>query len=96
MILSAAYALWLYRRVIFGELDKPSAEGRSRDLTAREIAILAPLVVLTIFFGVYPAPVLDVTAASVEKLVAQLRGRRSARRRQAAPPRSTLQRTPRR
>ena len=35
----------------------------------REIAILAPLVILTIFFGFYPAPVLDVTAKSVAKLV---------------------------
>ena len=68
VILSAAYALYLYRRVIFGDLVKPSLKGLL-DLTPREIAILAPLVVLTIFYGVYPAPVLDVTAASVKNLV---------------------------
>jgi NADH-quinone oxidoreductase subunit M len=68
VILSAAYALWLYRRVIFGELTKPALQ-KLADMTPREIAILAPLVVLTILFGFYPAPVLDVTAASVKQLV---------------------------
>ncbi len=68
VILSAAYALYLYRRVIFGALEKPSLKGLL-DLSPREIAILAPLVLLTIFYGIYPAPVLDVTAASVKNLV---------------------------
>ena len=68
VILSACYALWLYRRMIFGELDKPGLRGIS-DMSLREIAVMAPLVVLTILFGVYPAPVLDVTAMSVKKLV---------------------------
>lgn len=68
VILSAAYALWLYRRVIFGELTKPALQ-KLTDVTPREIAILAPLVVLTILFGIYPAPILDVTAASVKQLV---------------------------
>ena len=68
VILSAAYALYLYRRVIFGPLVKKSLKGLL-DLSPREIAILAPLVILTIYFGIYPAPVLDVTAHSVSKLV---------------------------
>ena len=68
VVLSAAYALYLYRRVIFGALEKPSLKGLL-DLSPREIAILAPLVLLTIFYGVYPAPVLDVTATSVKNLV---------------------------
>jgi NADH-quinone oxidoreductase subunit M len=68
VVLSAAYALYLYRRVIFGSLDKASLKG-ILDLSPREVAILAPLVILTIFYGVYPAPVLDVTAASVKNLV---------------------------
>jgi NADH-quinone oxidoreductase subunit M len=68
VILSAAYGLWLYRRMIFGEMTKPALMG-IKDMGPREIAILAPLVVLTIFYGVYPAPVLDVTKASVQKLV---------------------------
>ncbi len=68
VILSAAYALWLYRRVIFGALSKDSLK-QLLDLSPREKAILYPLVVLTIFFGVYPAPVFDATAQSVKALV---------------------------
>lgn len=68
VILSAAYALWLYRKVIFGALTKP-ALASIRDLTWRESLILAPLVVLTLLFGFYPKPVLDMSAASVQQLV---------------------------
>jgi NADH-quinone oxidoreductase subunit M len=68
VILSAAYALFLYRRIIFGTLVKPSLQT-IQDLSAREIAILAPLVVITIALGVYPKPVLDVTTPAVAKLV---------------------------
>ncbi len=71
VILSAAYALWLYRRVIFGVLEKPALKAIS-DLSMREIVVLAPLVILTILFGIYPAPVLDVTAVSVKALVSGL------------------------
>jgi NADH-quinone oxidoreductase subunit M len=67
LILSAAYALWLYRKVVFGTL-KPSLAS-IKDLTFREGLTLAPLVVLTILFGVYPKPVLDMSAASVQQLV---------------------------
>lgn len=68
VILSAAYALWLYRRVIFGALTKDSLKNLL-DLSPREKAIIYPLVVLVIFFGVYPAPVFDATAQSVKTLV---------------------------
>jgi NADH-quinone oxidoreductase subunit M len=68
VILSAAYALWLYRRVVFGALEKPSL-AKIADLNYREVLTLAPLMVLTILFGVYPKPVLDMSAASVAKLV---------------------------
>ena len=69
VIFSAAYALYLYRRIIFGALTKPSLKGML-DLNFREVAVLVPLIVLTIFFGFYPAPILDATAASVN-LVAE-------------------------
>jgi NADH-quinone oxidoreductase subunit M len=69
VILSVCYALWLYRRIIFGVLEKPVLKGIT-DMGYREIAVLGPLVVLTILFGIYPAPLLDVTALSVKKLVA--------------------------
>src|SRR6516162_9732911 len=67
-ILSAAYALWLYRKIIFGKLEKPSLL-RIKDIGWREIAIMAPLVVLTITFGVYPKLVLDISSASVAQLI---------------------------
>jgi NADH-quinone oxidoreductase subunit M len=67
-IFSAAYALWLYRKMIFGRLEKPSL-SRIKDLGWREIVILAPLVVLTIVFGVYPKLILDVSAVSVAQLI---------------------------
>jgi len=68
VILSAAYALWLYRKVVFGALVKPSLMS-IKDLTFRECLTLFPLLALSIFFGVYPKPVLDMSAASVQQLV---------------------------
>jgi NADH-quinone oxidoreductase subunit M len=67
-ILSAAYALYLYRRVIFGVLEKPSLKS-ILDLSPREIAVLAPLFLLTIFYGVHPGPILEGTATSVAQLI---------------------------
>jgi NADH-quinone oxidoreductase subunit M len=68
LILSACYALWLYRKIIFGALVKPALMSM-KDLTFRECITLFPLVALTILFGVYPKPVLDMSAASVQQLV---------------------------
>jgi NADH-quinone oxidoreductase subunit M len=68
VILSAAYALYLYRRMMFGPLEKPSLKAIA-DLSYREIVVFAPLVLLVVLFGFYPAPLLDVTAVSVKKLV---------------------------
>ena len=68
VILSAAYALYLYRRIIFGVLDKPSLAAIT-DLSLREVALLLPLGLLTIYYGVHPGPILDASAASVELLV---------------------------
>ena len=69
-ILSAAYMLYLYWRVIFGKLVKPSLMA-IQDLSLREFAILAPLVIITILMGVYPKPIFDVTHVSVANLVRQ-------------------------
>jgi NADH-quinone oxidoreductase subunit M len=68
VILSAAYALYLYRRMIFGTLEKTSLKTIP-DLGYREIMVFTPLVLLVVLFGFYPAPLLDVTAVSVKKLV---------------------------
>ncbi|HEX7709676.1 MAG TPA: NADH-quinone oxidoreductase subunit M, partial [Sphingomonadaceae bacterium] len=68
VILSASYALWLYRRIVFGQLTKDSLKT-IMDLNWRESLILVPLVVLTIFFGFYPAPILNATAAASQAVV---------------------------
>jgi NADH-quinone oxidoreductase subunit M len=67
-ILSACYALWLYRKVVFGRLEKPALLN-IRDMGWREAIVFAPLVILTILFGIYPKPVLDLSAASVTQLL---------------------------
>ncbi|MCY4153558.1 MAG: NADH-quinone oxidoreductase subunit M [Aestuariivita sp.] len=68
VIFSAAYALWLYRRVVFGDLIKESLKTIS-DLSHRERLIFAPLVAATIFFGVYPSPILDTVGPTVAALL---------------------------
>jgi len=68
VVLSAAYALWLYRRVMFGPLEKTSLQAIA-DLNTREIVFMVPLVLVTIFYGVYPKPIFDVTRVSAAHLV---------------------------
>jgi NADH-quinone oxidoreductase subunit M len=68
VILSAGYALWLYRRVVFGDLIKESLKS-IRDMDRREKALFAPLVAATLILGIYPALVLDVIGPSVAALV---------------------------
>ena len=70
VILGAAYMLYLYRRVIFGKLEKADLKGLL-DLSPREIMIFAPLIFVVIWMGVYPAPVLDVLHVSVSNLLEQ-------------------------
>jgi len=68
VILSAPYMLWLYSRVLYGPLEKPSLRTIA-DVDRRELAILAPLVFLVIYYGVVPGPILDSFAASTDALV---------------------------
>ncbi|MDV4143920.1 MULTISPECIES: NADH-quinone oxidoreductase subunit M [Shimia] len=68
VIFSAAYALWLYRRVVFGDLIKESLRTIS-DMSARERWIFAPLVAMTLILGVYPALITDIIGPSVEALI---------------------------
>ena len=68
VILSAAYALWLYRRVVFGDLIKEGLRSIT-DLTAREKWIFAPLAFFTILLGIYPSLVTDIIGPSVAELV---------------------------
>ncbi len=71
VILSAAYALWLYRRVIFGQLEKESLKSIT-DMNWREASVLLPLALLTIWFGVQPGYVTDLFNHSVNALLAQV------------------------
>jgi NADH-quinone oxidoreductase subunit M len=70
VILSAAYMLWLYRRVIFGKLEKDDLKD-IQDMNWREGLIFAPLVVVVLWMGVYPGPFLDVMHVSVANLIEQ-------------------------
>ncbi len=70
MILGTAYALWLYRRIIFGRITRDDLRAML-DLSPREVAVFAPLVVLTIWMGVYPASFSTFWDATVGAMVAQ-------------------------
>ncbi len=70
VIFSACYGLWLYRRVMLGQLIKESLKA-IKDLTTREKAIFAPLVVMTLLLGVYPALVTDIINPTVDALIGQ-------------------------
>jgi NADH-quinone oxidoreductase subunit M len=71
MVLGAAYALWLYRRVVFGELTKDDLKD-ILDLDKRELVILVPLALLVIYYGVYPLPMFTIMESSVQHLVTQI------------------------
>ena len=68
VIIGAAYMLYLYRRVIFGELTKEDLK-KILDVSPREIAVFAPLILIVFFMGIYPIPFLDVMHSSVENLI---------------------------
>ncbi len=68
MILGAAYALWLYRRVVYGKLVKADVRAMV-DMTPREVAVFLPLVAVVLWMGIYPNSFLNVTSASVGQLI---------------------------
>jgi len=70
VVLSACYTLWMYKRVIFGDLVRDSVKDMS-DMSVREFGYFVPLIVLVVWLGFYPLPVLDVLHASVTHLVDQ-------------------------
>jgi len=71
VILGACYMLYLYRRIIFGKLTKDSLV-KIKDMTPREIAVFAPLVIITLWMGIYPASFLDFMHVSVDHLLDQV------------------------
>ena len=88
IILGAAYMLWAFQRVMFGELDKPE-NTRMKDLNGREVAYMVPLVILMIWIGVYPRPYLRSMEASVSYWLNHVQ-EKAALQRDAEPRRTTL------
>jgi NADH-quinone oxidoreductase subunit M len=72
VILSAVYMLWMFQRVMFGELDNPKNQ-KLLDLNAREIGIMVPLIIMIFVMGLYPKPFIDKMDPAVKKLVTQIR-----------------------
>ncbi|MCG6868312.1 MAG: NADH-quinone oxidoreductase subunit M [Gammaproteobacteria bacterium] len=68
LILGAAYSLWLVKRVVFGNVANRNVEGL-QDINRREFIVLGSLAAVVLLFGIWPAPLVDLMAASVEHLV---------------------------
>jgi len=71
VVLGAAYALWLYKRVVFGEVTNEEVKTM-KDVSAREFLIFVPLVLSVLWLGIYPKPYLAAMEASVKHLIAQV------------------------
>jgi NADH-quinone oxidoreductase subunit M len=71
LILGAAYSLWMVKRVVFGDIANDNVRDLE-DVNAREFVILASLAVMVLFFGLYPAPLVDVMHASIDNLLAHV------------------------
>ena len=74
VVLAATYSLWLYRKVIFGQLIKDDLKDIA-DLSKREIIIFIPLIILTIFIGVYPIPILEIIEPSSQATLDLIKGK---------------------
>ncbi|MGN7612573.1 NADH-quinone oxidoreductase subunit M [Magnetococcales bacterium HHB-1] len=70
LVLGAAYMLWMFKKVVFGEIHNPAVEAIT-DMNRREVLLFVPLIVLVLWMGFYPAPFLDIMHASVENLLQQ-------------------------
>jgi NADH-quinone oxidoreductase subunit M len=84
VILSAAYALWLYWRVVFGELEKKSLAD-IEDMNLREVVVLAPLVAAALFFGFYPKPIFDMTGTAIQATLEGIDGKLKTAEAEPAP-----------
>ena len=92
IIFAAVYLLWMYQRVVFGEI-RHEANRRLADLTPREWAVLVPLLVLIVWIGVYPKAFTSKTEASVQALIAQVESKASVAQSKIAPRVAELDRT---
>ncbi len=71
VVLGAVYMLWLYQRTVFGPLDRPENRALA-DLRPREVATLAPLVLLAFWIGLYPRPFFEILREPVQRIVQQV------------------------
>jgi NADH-quinone oxidoreductase subunit M len=83
VVLGAAYMLWLYQRVFFGEL-KHEENKTLQDVNLREVLTLVPLIVACVWIGVYPKPFFAMTAPASAKIVAAVEKARGGETRMAA------------
>ena len=74
VILGAAYMLWMFQRVMFGKITRPENE-KLKDLNAREISILVPMVIIIFLMGIYPKLFFSKMDVSVEKFIKDFKGR---------------------
>jgi NADH-quinone oxidoreductase subunit M len=74
VILGAAYMLWMFQRVMFGKITNPENE-KLKDLSAREITVLVPMVILILLMGIYPKPFFSRMDVTVEKFLKDFKGR---------------------
>jgi NADH-quinone oxidoreductase subunit M len=77
VILAAVYMLWMFQRVMFGQVTH-EANRRLLDLSPRELATIVPVIVLIVWIGIYPKPFLEPTEASLKQLLAQVQARKTA------------------
>jgi NADH-quinone oxidoreductase subunit M len=76
VIFAAVYMLWMFQRVMFGELKNPKNQNL-KDLSAREIVLMAPLLLFVFWIGVYPNVFLDKMTPALEQLIVQVKGQQS-------------------
>lgn len=93
VILSAVYMLWMFQRVMFGELDNPKNQ-ELKDLNAREIIIMVPLIALIFIMGVYPNPFIEKMTPALQKVIAQTKVRQVAAEAQVTPAADAAPATP--
>ncbi len=71
VVLGAAYALWLYARVVFGEVKNEEVKSM-QDVSGRELTLFIPVVILVLLLGIYPKPVLTAMEPALAKLISQV------------------------
>jgi NADH-quinone oxidoreductase subunit M len=89
VVLGAAYMLYLYQRTMFGKIENPKNE-RLPDLTLREFATFAPLLVLAVWIGIYPSPFLRRLDTSVQRVIARVAPEYGTQTAAASPGRSSV------